>query len=69
MSVVPGTILPPICFISYWPTQDGGVAVAVGVGEAVGVDVGVGVKQIEHVEVGVDVGVEVGVGARGAWIR
>jgi hypothetical protein len=55
MSVVPGTILPPICVIMYWPTQDGGVAVAVGVGEAVGVDVGV--------TVGVD-DVGVGVGAR-----
>ena len=64
MSVVPGTILPPICVIMYWPKQDGGVAVAVGVGEAVGVDVGVGVKQIEHVDVGVAIGVEVGVGAR-----
>jgi hypothetical protein len=66
MSVVAGTILPPICVIMYWPIQDGGVAVAVGVGEAVGVDVGVGVKQIEHVDVGVDaaVGVEVGVKAR-----
>ncbi len=62
MSVVPGTILPPICVITYWPTQDGGVAVAVGVGEAVGVEVGVGVKQIEHVDVGVAAGVEVGVG-------
>jgi len=64
MSVVPGTMLPPICVITYWPTQDGGDAVAVGVGEAVGVDVGVGVKQIEHVGVGVAPGIEVGVGAR-----
>ena len=63
MSVVPGTILPPICVIMYWPTQDGGVAVAVGVGEAVGVDVGVGVKQIEHVDVGDGDAVGVGVGA------
>ena len=60
MSVVPGTILPPICVIMYWPTQDGGVAVAVGVGEAVGVVVGVGVA---------GGGVEVEVGARFAWIR
>jgi hypothetical protein len=66
MSVVPGTILPPICFITYWPTQDGGVAVAVGVGEAVGVDVGVGVKQIEHVDDAVAVAVGVGVGVD-AW--
>jgi|SRR5215469_2067984 len=61
MSVVPGTMLPPICVITYWPTQAGGDAVAVGVGEAVGVDVGVGVKQIEHVDVGVDAAVGVGV--------
>jgi hypothetical protein len=69
MSVVPGTILPPICVIMYWPKQDGGEAVAVGVGEAVGVDVGVGVKQIEHVDVGVDaaVGVGVAVGPMG-WL-
>jgi hypothetical protein len=64
MSVVPGTILPPICVITYWPTQAGGDAVAVGVGEAVGVDVGVGVKQIEHVDDGVAVGVEVAAGTR-----
>ena len=69
MSVVPGTIPPPICVIMYWPTQDGGVALAVGVGEAVGVTVGVGVKQIEHVDVGVAAGVEVGVETRVAWIR
>ena len=65
MSVVPGTILPPICVITYWATQDGGVAVAVGVGDAVGVDVGVTVG-VDDVGVGVGdaVGVEVGVGAR-----
>ena len=56
MSVVPGTILPPICVIMYWPTQDGGVAVAVGVGEAVGVDVGVTVG-VDDVGVGVAVAV------------
>jgi hypothetical protein len=65
MSVVPGTILPPICFITYWPTQDGGVAVAVGVGEAVAVDDGVTVG-VDDVGVGVGdaVGLGVGVGAR-----
>jgi hypothetical protein len=62
MSVVPGTILPPICVITYWPTQDVGVAVAVGVGEAVGVDVGVTVG-VDDVGVGVGEAVGVGVGA------
>ena len=53
---------PPICVITYWPTQDGGVAVAVGVwrccwrrlGVTAGVDdVGVGVGNVVGVAVGV----------------
>src|SRR6476620_904678 len=67
MSVVPGTILPPICAIVYWlpgghvGVGDGVPAVAVGVTVAgavgVGVDVGVAVGVAEGVPVGVAVGV------------
>jgi hypothetical protein len=37
ISVVPGTILPPIWVTAYWAVQAVAVAVAVAVGEAVGV--------------------------------
>ena len=66
MSVVPGTILPPICAITYWlPGVHVGVALGVPVGVAVGVaegiTVGVGVDVAVAVAVGVAVGVDVAV--------
>src|SRR6476661_1009341 len=67
MSVVPGTILPPICAITYWlPGVHVGVALGVPVGVAVGVaegiTVGVGVDVAVAVGVGVNVAVAVAVG-------
>ena len=66
ISVVPGTILPPICAITYWlPGVHVGVAVgvaatvAVGVAEGITVGVGVDVAVAVGVDVGVDVAVEV----------
>ena len=61
MSVVPGTMLPPICAIVYWlPPAHVGVGVteppAVGVADAAAVGVGV------TVAVGVPLGDAVGVG-------
>ena len=45
ISVVPGTILPPIWLMRYWPVTHGvGVGVLVGVGEAVAEAVGVGLE-------------------------
>ena len=68
MSVVPGTILPPIWLIVYWlPPAHVGVGdtvpadVAVAVAAAVGVTVGVDVVVGVDVTVGLDVGVGVGV--------
>ena len=64
ISVVPGTILPPICAITYWlPGVHVGVALAVPVGVAVGVAEGttVGVGVDVAVAVGVAVGVDVAV--------
>jgi hypothetical protein len=58
MSVVPGTMLPPIWFITYAPMQGVGVEVEVGVGVNVAVAVGVGV----NVDVGVGLAVAVAVG-------
>src|SRR5262252_5482580 len=57
MSVVPGTMLPPICVIVYCPH----VAVAVGVGVGVNVAVAVAVAVAVGVNVAVAVGVKIAV--------
>ena len=77
LSVVPGTMLPPICLITYGPMQGVGVRVGVGVGVgvnvavavAVAVDVGVGLAVAVAVGDGLAVGVGLGVPPPiGAWI-
>src|SRR3954465_7306736 len=61
MSVVPGTMLPPIYPITYTPMQGVGVEVAVGVGVGVNVAVAVGVGVNVAVAVGVGLGLAVAV--------